>query len=214
MNESFELNLNMDYSPYNKIVFDCIENNIMSFQETYDVSEELFKKIINDEFLIHVKSCMVQYLKDSKIELQNKEIKSVTSDYYLNNKLKTENCGYVKECFMNGFIQYCNVHKYEHSNETHTFLYKSYKDAINEYNTNIKFNLYCNFVIKLNYCIKNYIQSVIKNFYTKYENENDYKPWLLENNLCFKKKNQSKNIYYIENSKLEQFNAMICSHQS
>lgn len=212
MTESFELNLNIEYSPYNSVLFKCIENNIVSFQETYDVSEELFKNLINDDFLNAIKTYMISCLKESKSELEKKEIKSVSDDYYLNNKLKTENCGYIKECFMNGFIQYCNVHKYEHTDQQHSFVHKSYKDAINEYNTNIKFTLYCNFVMKLNYYIKKYIQDLIKNYYKKYEVENDYKEWLLKNNLCFKKRSVN-NIYYIENSKVEEFNAMICFHQ-
>ena len=181
--------LGTEYSTYSDILKKCIHINSVSIQETMDINPLVLQQIFEHySFLEYRKNELIKLIDAVKIELKNKCMKQYPQEYYLNSKLKIENCGHVKNCYVNGYIEYCNVHKYEHQDYDHQFIYKTPNKAMLEYNVQIKYTVYQQLVTNICLKIKNYIEKVIQSQYIIVEvtPSNKVTQWLKEHPLAFK----------------------------
>ena len=211
MSDKLVINLNHEYNTYNDILFECMKINFLSLQEEMDVSEEFIIKLANnDEFIESSKEIIIKEVNNLNNKFLKNKISELDNEYYLNNKLKTENCGYIKNCYVNGYIEYCNVHKYEHDNLNHEFIFKEYQDAISEYNSHVKFILYKEMIVTLSMHMKSFIESYINKHYVKIERVQTKKEknFLKSNSLSFSKRKCLNNnkIFFIKKCDTENFN--------
>lgn len=211
MSDKLVINLNDEYNTYNDILFECMKINFLSLQEELDVSEQFIIQIANnDEFIECSKEIIIKELNNLNNKFLKNKISELDNEYYLNNKLKTENCGYIKNCYVNGYIEYCNVHKYEHDNLNHEFIFKEYHDAIKEYNSSVKFMLYKEMIVTLSTYMKSFIESYINKHYTRIEKvqTKKEKDFLKSNILSFSKRKciNGKKCFFIKNYDVENFN--------
>ena len=211
MSDKVVINLDHDYNTYNSIMFECMEINFMSLQEELDVSEEFIIQLANNsEFMEYSKAIIIKEVNNLNNKFLKNKISELDNEYYLNNKLKTENCGYIKNCYVNGYIEYCNVHKYEHDKINHEFIFKEYYDAIKEYNSHVKFMLYKEMIITLSTCMKRFIENYINTNYTKIEKvqSKKEKDFLKSNTLSVSKRKcrNNKKCFFIKNCDIENSN--------
>lgn len=188
--------LGSEYNVYNDLIKNCISININSMQETLDIHYSVFQIIFEHYvFMEYIKKELIIILDSVKLDLKNKIMKNYPQDYYLNSKLKIENCGYIKKCYVNGYIDYCNLHKYEHDIDDHEFVYKTPTSAMQEYNELIKYFIYQELVTKICLKIKFFVEEVIKSQYIKVEivPTPNICSWFKEHSLCFKTREKDKN---------------------
>lgn len=211
--------LGSEYSAYGDILKQCISINAVSIQSSLDINPSIIKEIFEHySFLEYCKTILEKLINTFKVDIKNKTMKEYPQEYYLNSKLKTENCGYVKKCYVNGYIEYCNVHKYEHhdQDEDHSFIYKTPTDAMKEYNNLVKYSLYQDFVNALCLKIKHYVEDVINTTYEVHNVEltNEVIRWLKSHPNAFKTrtKHQSKVQVYLLHSERASFNKCTANH--
>lgn len=209
--------LGSDYSSYSDLLKQCIIINAVSMQSALDINPSVIKEIFEHySFVEYCKSMLEKMINTFKVEIKNKSMQEYPQEYYLNSKLKIENCGYVKKCYVNGYIEYCNVHKYEHQEEDHSFTYKTPTDAMKEYNNNIKYSLYQDFVTVLCTKIKHYVEDVIKTTYLIYETtpSKEVLNWLKNHPYAFKvrTKNENKITVYLLHNERASFNKCLENH--
>lgn len=209
--------LGSEYSAYSELLKKCISINVISMQTELDINPSIIKEIFEHySFLEYCKIVLAKTINTFKVELKNKSMKEYPHEYYLNSKLKTENCGYVNKCYVNGYIEYCNVHKYEHQDEDHTFIYKTPTDAMKEYNNNVKYSLYQEIVNVLCTKIRHYVEDVINSTYDVYELEpsKEVVNWLKSHPNSFKTRTKNKNKIrvYLMHSERGSFNKCITTH--
>ena len=212
--------LGSDYSSYGDLLKECVTINAISMQSALDINPNVIKEIFEHySFVEYCKTMLEKMINTFKVELKIKSMQEYPQEYYLNSKLKTENCGYVKKCYVNGYIAYCNVHKYEHQDEDedHSFIYKTPTDAMKEYNNNIKYFLYQEFVTLLCTKIKHYVEDVIKTSYLIYETTSSKEVinWLKSHPKAFKvrTKNENKITVYLLHNERASFNKCIENHR-
>lgn len=207
--------LGSEYSIYGDIIKYCITINVMSMQKKLDISHHVFQAIFEHySFVEYTKKELIIILNAVKGELQSRCMKEYPQEYYLNSKLKIENCGHLNKCYVNGYIEYCNVHKYDHDSMDHDFVHKTPENAMQEYNSMIRYMLYKDIISTLSIKIKNFIQDVIYSQYCIFEVEpsTDITNWLKNHKYCFKArtKNENKKITcYISNKHNEYFSQLV-----
>ena len=207
--------LGLEYNIYNDLLKKCIDINVVSMQQSLDINHEVIQQIFEHySFIEYSKNELSKVIEAAKIELKNKSMKNYPEEYYLNSKLKIENCGYVKKCYVNGYVEYCNVHKYEHQEIDHDFLYKTPQDAMQEFNVNIKYNIYQELVTNICIKIKHFIHDILQTCYVKFEVEpsKELTKWLKDHPFSFKTrtKNEKNKIYcYIEPKEKEYFSELV-----
>lgn len=211
MSDKVIINLDHEYNTYNSIMFECMKINFLSFQEELDVSEEFIIQLANNsDFMEYSKAIIIKEVNNLSNKFLKNKISELDNEYYLNNKLKTENCGYIKNCYVNGYIEYCNVHKYEHDKLDHEFIFKEYHDAITEYNSHVKFMLYKEMIITLSTHMKKFIENYINTHYIKIETvqTKKEKDFLKSNVLSFSKRKcvNNKKCFFIKKCDIENFN--------
>ncbi len=211
--------LGSEYSSYSDLLKQCITINAISMQTSLDINPNVIKEIFEHySFVEYCKTILEKMINTFKVELKNKTMKEYPQEYYLNSKLKIENCGYVKKCYVNGYIEYCNVHKYEHQDqdEDHSFIYKTPTDAMKEYNNQVKYSLYQDFVTFLCTKIKHYVEDVINTTYLIYETtpSKEVITWLKSHPNAFKSrtKNENKITVYLMHNERVSFNKCIETH--
>lgn len=211
--------LGSEYSSYSDLLKQCITINAISMQTSLDINPNVIKEIFEHySFVEYCKTILEKMINSFKVELKNKTMKEYPQEYYLNSKLKIENCGYVKKCYVNGYIEYCNVHKYEHQDEDedHSFIYKTPTDAMKEYNNQVKYSLYQDFVTILCTKIKHYVEDVINTTYLIYETtpSKEVITWLKSHPNAFKSrtKNENKITVYLMHNERVSFNKCIETH--
>lgn len=209
--------LGSEYSSYSDLLKQCITINAISMQTSLDINPNVIKEIFEHySFVEYCKTILEKMINSFKVELKNKTMKEYPQEYYLNSKLKIENCGYVKKCYVNGYIEYCNIHKYEHQDQDHSFIYKTPTDAMKEYNNHIKYLLYQDFVTLLCTKIKHYVEDVINTTYLMYEitASKEVINWLKSHPNAFKSrtKNENKITVYLMHNERVSFNKCIETH--
>ena len=207
--------LGSEYSAYSDLLKKCIHINAVSMQTTFDISPSVFKQIFEHySFVEYSKTILSKTIEAVKVELKNRLMKEYPQEYYLNSKLKIENCGHINNCYVNGYVKYCNVHKYEHQELDHEFVYKSPYDAMREYNVQVKYTIYQELITSIANKIKAYIQEIIQSQYTKTEVEPMpiLTNWFKEHPLAFKtraKNKENKIICYITLQDKDSFDKLV-----
>lgn len=215
-NIPFYVNLNLEHSSYNELFILCMQYTIKSMQCSIDISHEVICTLFeSSEFTDYVIKYLIYLSKELKQELDEKCI-DVNQNIYLNNPLKKEYCGHINRCHVNGYIEYCNVHKYTHheSSLDHDFLYKTHNDAVNEYNIEVKYELYKETFMKLMKAIMKYVNNKVKLEYTKkvLKMNRTILMWLKNNPISFKLRNltdENDAVLYIKNEQLNSFNTVL-----
>jgi hypothetical protein len=118
----------------------------------YDMSPILINKMINDdEYLyyckfikIHDHSKMTILLNNFKAKYNQVDSMGKMEGIPLN---EYDKCGHLVSTYENGYIEYCNIHKYLHDSQKHVFVKKTEEQISTElYYTNIYniYNMYIN----------------------------------------------------------------------
>ncbi len=112
---------------------------------------------------------------------------------------ESEKCGQILEEFSNGYIKYCNKHKYLHqtnkyTNEIdHCFVNKNEQDIIEEQIFKLRLNLYIDYTRKLAEVMSTIFDDKLKSEYNTYymlysENNDKLIKWLKKKSLNFREK--------------------------
>ena len=133
----------------------------INLQRKYDISPELINEIINDESL---KSIATDVNRDLYTEMMHKI--SNTDILNTENNWSSECCGYVLEEFPNGYLKFCNDHKYIHNNTTgHEFTPKTSEQISTEMEFESKYLTYQNYINELFRILMEYVINKIKGDY-------------------------------------------------
>ena len=190
----YTFNIDAKYNSDTQKILCPIINNIF---EIFDISFDLINIIINNKNTTRVLNFLQKQLYKKMSFYENVE--------YHGHDL----CGQINNIYSNGFIEYCNKHKYIHYNNQiktqsndlldHIFVQKTFQDIFSEkfqHNVKTKYdyylkNLYHNSYSYIIYLLYNY--STIKHHYLLNESEK-----LEEQNIFLFKENE---IFFLNNVK-------------
>jgi hypothetical protein len=141
----------------------CLVNTFINREEFINSANEINKKFyehIKNSFLdIHNKYTPEDFMNRVGVSPMGSVIESSCTDW------GEENCGFQLKKHPNGYIEYCNKHKYLHSDESHEFTRKTHKQIIDERQLNDKIKLYQNYLDKLLELLYNKMLSYINENY-------------------------------------------------
>ena len=143
----------------------------VDIQKEFDISPILLDRMINEKKFVKYSqflheqcySEMVTYLNSFKQSFFD----SLNQNLHINNSCEQyEKCGHLIKTHHNGYIQYCNLHKYLHphfdmvnstgilSDVDHVFVTKTEDQLTKEYYYSVIHTIYQNFINKLHHLLK------------------------------------------------------------
>lgn len=162
------LNLELEYNH-----IQVLKQFIRLVHKKYDINPILIERWLNnDKFYTILKetdiSCFKQVMsKDNKLFKKLNELGNHSQfvDEYM--PWEKEKCGQIMEEFSNGYISYCNKHRYLHIGDEldHSFIEKNGKDIIDEKLFILKFNLYLEYTRLLASQLTNIFIDELKKMY-------------------------------------------------
>lgn len=173
----------------NELLNTLLAHICLEVQGVYDISPTVIEQVISTESL---KSDMNFVYKQSKTHMIN-TINQFTDQYQkisavasspetLPSENRTsqaqaqlplselEKCGHVVDRYPNGYLVYCNKHKYLHSHSDssdHRFVQKTYEQMIKERHHNGVYIIYTNFVNHLYHKLHSLFSHYLNNLYYK-----------------------------------------------
>lgn len=128
----------------------------IDIQKKYDISPYVVHRVANNKgFVTHVNFISRQMRAEliHKINQYNEQYHDVSQAAI--NGGEYEKCGHIDRTYPNGYVVYCNIHKYLHPQKTgdsgpnHYFKAKTYKEIIKEHHYSAIHIIYSNYINKL-----------------------------------------------------------------
>lgn len=185
---------------------------VINIQKSLDIEPNLIKEWLNMEdfgkSLLELNRECYRKVMSEKNKLLEKLLNVSHRDSFVTEYLfwEKEKCGQILDEFSNGYIKYCNKHKYLHNNKDglstkkvddkidHYFITKNTNEIIEEQLFKIRFNLYLNITRLLAQKLENkfyqYLNSLgYQEFYCPINDQlENVIIWLRNNNNSFKSK--------------------------
>jgi len=213
-----------DYDYNEQQVLKKVINNL---QQQIDINPDLLEKWLNSQYFIAFlenkdRECYREIMNLSNPVLDKlldiSHVESFIDEYLFWEK---EMCGQVLDEFGNGYIKYCNKHKYLHQTgltkkstndqADHTFVRKTANEILEEQIFKVKFHMYLQITRNLAQSVENeffrYITRLgYQEFYVPVEEANILVKWLTESKESFRSKFPifEKDLMDIKNEKINQ----------
>lgn len=185
-----------------------LKKSINNLQQQLDINPMLLQIWLNDDSF---RDFLESKYRDCYREIMNRSnpvldklmdvshVESFIDEYLFWEK---EMCGQVIDEFGNGYIKYCNKHKYLHPNNSikkantdqtdHVFVRKTANEILEEQIFKVKFNMYLQLTRNLAQAIENefyqYISKTYQEFYIPIEESDSLVTWLKEHKDSFRSK--------------------------
>lgn len=117
------------------------------FQQNFDIAPEILSSLVNDEEFV-ADSSFITKQNVCKMRKQITDFKKGFNDIIASNPQPSfDTCGEIKKINKNGFVEYCNIHKYLHDVvESHKFVKKSSEQELTEYYYRYILNIFQNYM--------------------------------------------------------------------
>lgn len=185
---------------------------VHNIQTQFDINPEIIQKWFDRENFDQVlekkdRGCYRKIMSQPN-ELLEKLLDVAYADTFINEHLfwETEKCGQIMDEFSNGYIKYCNKHKYLHpdrktltrnkqeTQEDHFFVTKNPNEIMEEQIFKIRFNIYLKYNRLFAQIMENEFYQFLENnlhystFYADFDQGKELVEWLRTHPFSFKSK--------------------------
>jgi len=192
INNKIFINNRLDYN-HRQIV----KMMLFMIQDMYDINPILIEKWLNTTYDDHIKQLDETCFKEvnEKYTKIFNRLNTISENFDDKLRWERDKCGYIEEECSNGYIKYCNKHRYLHNIKntiTHRFIEKKDNDIIEEQYMTIKYNMHVDYTrMVASRLTELFIQEVIHAYKTikvSKDKIDGIMKWLLKNENDFKNK--------------------------
>lgn len=176
---------------------------LYTIQDIFDINPIIIETWLNENYKKYIdkldSKCFIESYKNYSSLIKKIATLEQPDNFLYNEK---EKCGYILDEYNNGYIKYCNTHKYLHNKiGDHVYKQKENNEIIDEKFFITMYNLYVEYTRNVaGKLVDIFIETIQhKTKYVDYDDIDMLNNWLLKNDKCFKEKriiNDKIKVYY------------------